>query len=301
MNEESFPRVLRGYDAAAVDSRVRELVEETGSLRNQLLEAKEANTTLRLSMIKQVEEASAEAAVVLGHGRSEATRIRERAVEESRTVLDDANRNRSLLLAEASDAREKAEQDRLSQVAKGAEIVSDAQARAAEILLKATQSAEELEAKAEAEKDDATRRSAAMEDELRLRRLEIDRMETDIREQADAYAMRVYREADNYARTTEGRAVDLEKQAEEILTAAKRAAQDTNARAVDSARRNLEDALGIVNAIFSEVNGSLVDVSRIRQVLGDSVERLSIIEQPGTATPVLAQQVIAIDDTGDSN
>lgn len=252
-------------------------------------------------MIKQVEEASAEAAVVLGHGRSEATRIRERAVEESRTVLDDANRNRSLLLAEASDARDKAEQDRLSQVAKGAEIVSDAQARAAEILLKATQSAEELEAKAEATKDDATRRSAAMEDELRLRRLEIDRMETDIREQADAYAMRVYREADNYARTTEGRAVDLEKQAEEILTAAKRAAQDTNARAVDSARRNLEDALGIVNAIFSEVNGSLVDVSRIRQVLGDSVERLSIIEQPGTATPVLAPQVIAIDDTGDSN
>lgn len=301
MNEESFPRVLRGYDAAAVDSRVRELVEETGSLRNQLFEAKEANTALRLSMIKQVEEASAEAAVVLGHGRSEATRIRERAVEESRTVLDDANRNRSLLLAEASDAREKAEQDRLSQVAKGAEIVSDAQARAAEILLKATQSAEELEAKAEAAKDDATRRSAAMEDELRLRRLEIDRMETDIREQADAYAMRVYREADNYARTTEGRAVDLEKQAEEILTAAKRAAQDTNARAVDSARRNLEDALGIVNAIFSEVNGSLVDVSRIRQVLSDSVERLSIIEQPGTATPVLAQQVIAIDDTGDSN
>lgn len=301
MNKESFARVLRGYDVEAVDSRLDELVEAGDSLREQLAEAREANTALRLSMIKQVEEASAEAAVVLGHGRSEATRIRERAVEESRTVLDDANRNRSLLLAEASDARDKAEQDRLSQVAKGAEIVSDAQARAAEILLKATQSAEELEAKAEATKDDATRRSAAMEDELRLRRLEIDRMETDIREQADAYAMRVYREADNYARTTEGRAVDLEKQAEEILTAAKRAAQDTNARAVDSARRNLEDALGIVNAIFSEVNGSLVDVSRIRQVLGDSVERLSIIEQPGTATPVLAQQVIAIDDTGDSN
>lgn len=301
MNKESFARVLRGYDVEAVDSRLDELVEAGDSLREQLAEAREANTALRLSMIKQVEEASAEAAVVLGHGRSEATRIRERAVEESRTVLDDANRNRSLLLAEASDARDKAEQDRLSQVAKGAEIVSDAQARAAEILLKATQSAEELEAKAEATKDDATRRSAAMEDELRLRRLEIDRMETDIREQADAYAMRVYREADNYARTTEGRAMDLEKQAEEILTAAKRAAQDTNARAVDSARRNLEDALGIVNAIFSEVNGSLVDVSRIRQVLGDSVERLSIIEQPGTATPVLAQQVIAIDDTGDSN
>lgn len=301
MNKESFARVLRGYDVEAVDSRLDELVEAGDSLREQLAEAREANTALRLSMIKQVEEASAEAAVVLGHGRSEATRIRERAVEESRTVLDDANRNRSLLLAEASDARDKAEQDRLSQVAKGAEIVSDAQARAAEILLKATQSAEELEAKAEATKDDATRRSAAMEDELRLRRLEIDRMETDIREQADAYAMRVYREADNYARTTEGRAVDLEKQAEEILTAAKRAAQDTNARAVDSARRNLEDALGIVNAIFSEVNGSLVDVSRIRQVLGDSVERLSIIEQPGTATPVLAPQVIAIDDTGDSN
>lgn len=295
MNEESFPRVLRGYDAAAVDSRVRELVEEIGSLRNQLFEAKEANTALRLSVIKQIEEASAEAAVVLGHARSEATRIRERAVEESNSVLEDANRNRAFLMTEATEARDKAEADRLSQVAKGAEIVSAAQARAAEILRRATEAAAALEEQAEASKDDAIARSAAVEDELRLRRLELDRMETDIREQADAYAMRVYREADNYARNTEGRALDLEKQAEEILTEAKRAAHDTHARSVDSARRNLEDALGIVNTIFSEVNGSLVDVSRIRQVLGDSVQRLSITEQPRTPTPVPEPQVITQD------
>lgn len=286
-----FPKALRGYDAVAVDAHIATLSETIQALQQQLADAHNTNTHLRLSVIEQVEQASAEAAVVLGHARSEATRIRELAVAESDAVLDDANRNRVLLLADATDAREKAEAERLSQVAKGAEIISDAQARAAEILLRATQSAAQLEAEAEASRDDAASNTAALDNELRLRRLDIDRVETDIREQADAYAMRVYREADSYARATEGRALDLEKQAEEILAQAKRSAHDTNARATDTARRNLEDALGIVNAIFSEVNGSLVDVSRIRQVLGDSVERLSITEQPRVVTEVSAPQV----------
>jgi hypothetical protein len=292
MGQHQFSRSLMGYDADAVDVRLAEMDEEITSLRNQLFEAKEANTALRLSVGQQIEEASAEAAVVLGHARSEATRIRERAVEESDTVLEDAHRTRTAVLAEATEAKEKAEAERLAQVTKGAEIVSDAQARAAEILRRAAQSAASLEAQAEASKDDAARKSTEMDEALRLRRLELDRMEIDVREQADAYAMQVYREADNYARDTQGRALDLERQAEEILTAAKRAAQDTQARAVDSARRNLESALGIVNTIFSEVNGSLVDVSRIRQVLGDAVDRLSITEGPRTVTTVQEPSVI---------
>lgn len=284
---------MRGYDPASVDARLDELSLELAALREELAHSHETNTSLRLSVIKQVEEASAEAAVVLGHARSEATRIRQLAVAESDAVLEDANHNRALLLSQATDAREKAEADRLDQVAKGAEIMSDAQARAAEILRRASQSAAALEAQADESKEDAARNSTAMESELRLRRLDIDRMETDIREQADAYAMRVYREADNYARATEGRALDLEKQAEEILAQAKRQAHDTNARAIDSARRNLEDALGIVNTIFSEVNGSLIDVSRIRQVLGDSVERLTIAEQPRIMSPISTTQGVA--------
>lgn len=301
MGQHQFSRSLMGYDAEAVDARLSEMDEEITSLRNQLLESKEANTALRLSVGKQIEEASAEAAVVLGHARSEATRIRQRAVEESDAVLEDAQRTCTALLAEATETREKAEAERLAQVAKGAEIVSDAQARGAEILLRATQSATSLEAQAEAAKDDAARKSTEMDEALRLRRLELDRMEIDVREQADAYAMQVYREADNYARDTQGRALDLERQADEILTAAKRAAQDTQARAVDSARRNLESALGIVNTIFSEVNGSLVDVSRIRQVLGDAVERLSITEQPRTVTPVPEPSVLTSDATSSND
>ena len=60
------------------------------------------------------------------------------------------------------------------------------------------------------------------------------------------------------------------------MVEAKKSAQEITARALANGKRNLEDALGVVNSIFSEVNGSLVDVSRIRQVLGDSVDRLSL-------------------------
>ena len=59
---------------------------------------------------------------------------------------------------------------------------------------------------------------------------------------------------------------------------ARRAAHDTTSRAISNARKHLEDSLGLVNTIFSDVNGSLSDVSRIRQVLTDQVERLSVRE-----------------------
>ena len=124
-------------------------------------------------------------------------------------------------------------------------------------------------------------------------------MESDIRDQADSYAMRIYREADDYARKSEARALNLEKQAEEILAEAKKSAQEITARAIANGKRNLEDALGVVNSIFAEVNGSLVDVSRIRQVLGDSVDRLSLAQTAPAPSITDYKPVTVVTDVSD--
>ena len=52
MNKHIFPKVLRGYDTDVIDTRLSELDEEVQSLRAQLAEATETNTTLRLNVIK---------------------------------------------------------------------------------------------------------------------------------------------------------------------------------------------------------------------------------------------------------
>ena len=105
----SFDRVLRGFSPDAVQAHIDDLESERLSLLAQLAEAQAAHTTLRLSMVKQVEEASAEAAIVLGHGRSEAARIREKAISESETILEAARQNAEDIESEAQSAREQAQ------------------------------------------------------------------------------------------------------------------------------------------------------------------------------------------------
>jgi ABC-type dipeptide/oligopeptide/nickel transport system ATPase subunit len=81
------------------------------------------------------------------------------------------------------------------------------------------------------------------------------------------------------------------------LDDAKRTANDITARAVSSARKNLEESLRLVNLIFSDVSGSLVEVTRIRSVLSDQVERLSLREASSQAiTDVVSPPVQALSD-----
>jgi hypothetical protein len=98
--------------------------------------------------------------------------------------------------------------------------------------------------------------------------------------------------------------LDLEKQAQEILAEAKRSAHDITGRAATSARKNLEESLRLVNLIFSDVSGSLVEVTRIRAVLGDQVERLSLREtgsQEITDVVNPPLQVLPDDDESDDD
>ena len=135
-----------------------------------------------------------------------------------------------------------------------------------------------LELEAKEIQAEAVKRAQDIDSELRAQKTQLDRKEAEVRDQAESYAMRVQREADQYAKTAEQRALDLEKQAEEIVLQAKIAAHDTTSRALSNARKNVEESLGLVNTIFSDVSGSLTDVDRIRRVLSDQVERLSARE-----------------------
>jgi cell division septum initiation protein DivIVA len=280
MTTESFERVLRGFSPEAVTARIGALEAERAYLKTQLAEAQEANTDLRLSMVKQVEEASAEAAVVLGHGRGEALRIREKAIAESETLLDDARRNAKDIETEAQSAREEAQSLRDKAKLEADDIRSKAEEDALSILNSARSRASHLEEEAASVLQEATKRSEQLESELRLQKQDLDRHESDVRDQADSYSLRVHREADAYARASEKRALDTEKQAEEILADAKRTAFDITSRATTNARKNLEESLRLVNLIFSDVSGSLAEVTRIRSVLGDEVQRLAVKEAP---------------------
>jgi len=227
---------------------------------------------------RQIEEASAEAAVVLGHSRSEATRIREAAVTQSATIISDAKLVADGLLKKATAANDEAVELKDSTQAAAKEIIAQAGERSNTIVASAQERAEKLEDEAKKILAEAVKRAQDIDSELRAQKTQLDRQEAEVRDQADSYALRVYREADQYAKTTEQRALDLEKQAEEIVLQAKRAAHDTTSRALSSARKNVEESLGLVNAIFSDVSGSLTDVARIRRVLSDQVERLSARE-----------------------
>jgi len=280
---ETFDRVLRGFDPKAVTERLEALEAERAYLKAQVTEAHGAHTELRLSMVKQVEEASAEAAIVLGHGRSEAARIREKAIAESNAILDAAQKNADEIHAEAEAARDQAESFRNEAKETAASIRSQAEEDAQAILTTARARAEHLEAEAASTLETAAKRSEELSSELRLQKQELDRHEADVRDQADSYSLRVHREADAYSASSERRALDLEQQAEEILAEAKRTAHDITSRATTTARKNLEESLRLVNLIFSDVSGSLAEVTRIRTVLGDQVERLAVKEAPTQA------------------
>jgi cell division septum initiation protein DivIVA len=278
VSEISFDRVLRGFSPDAVVARIRDLEAERDALAVELAEARDAFTELRLSMVKQVEEASAEAAIVLGHGRSEAGRIRERAIKESDDILDSARKAAEVIELEAEAARDEAHTVREDAKLAAEDIRLAAEAQAQSILDSARARAEHLEAEAKSTLEDAAKRSEQLSSELRIQKQELDRYENEVRDQADSYSLRVLREADAYARSSETRALDVEKQAEEILAEAKRSAHDITSRAATSARKNLEESLRLINLMFSDVSGSLVEVTRIRAVLGDQVERLSLRE-----------------------
>lgn len=280
MASEPFERVLRGFDPRAVLERIEALEEERSYLKTQLAEAQDANTELRLSMVKQVEEASAEAAIVLGHARSEAARIREKAIAESDGILASARDSAEELEGEAEATRTEAFALRAAAKEAAADIQAHAEEDARSILDQARARAEHLESEAQSTLDEATQRSEQLSSELRLQKQELDRTETDVRDEADSYSLRVRREADAYAAASERRALDLERQAEEILAEAKRTAHDITSRATTSARKNLEESLRLVNLIFSDVSGSLAEVTRIRNVLGDQVDRLVTQETP---------------------
>jgi cell division septum initiation protein DivIVA len=278
VSEISFDRVLRGFSPDAVVARIQQLEAERDAMSVELAEARDAFTELRLSMVKQVEEASAEAAVVLGHGRSEAGRIRERAIKESDDILESARKAAEVIELEAEAARDEAHTVREDAKLAAEDIRLAAEAQAHSILDSARARAEHLEAEAKSTLEDAAKRSDQLSSELRIQKQELDRYENEVRDQADSYSLRVLREADAYARSSETRALDVEKQAEEILAEAKRSAHDITSRAATSARKNLEESLRLINLMFSDVSGSLVEVTRIRAVLGDQVERLSLRE-----------------------
>lgn len=280
MEGEPFERVLRGFDPRAVLERIESLEEERAHLKTELAAAHDANTELRLSMTKQVEEASAEAAVVLGHGRNEATRIREKAIAESDDILASARARAEEIESEAEAARTEARELRTTAEEAADDTRKQAEDDAQAILASARARAEHLESEAQSTLDEATKRSEQLSSELRLQKQELDRTETEVRDEADSYALRVRREADAYVAATERRALDLERQAEEILAEARRTAHDITSRATTSARKNLEESLRLVNLIFSDVNGSLAEVTRIRTVLGDQVDRLVSQETP---------------------
>ena len=278
MVDNPLPKVLRGYDMVAVDNLVEELKSEIAEIGKKLGQATDANTELRLSVGRQIEEASAEAAVVLGHSRSEATRIREAASTQSATIISDAKLVADGLLKKATEANDEALELKDSTQAAAKEIIAQAGERSNTIVASAQERAEKLEDEAKKILAEAVKRAQDIDSELRAQKTQLDRQEAEVRDQADSYALRVYREADQYAKTTEQRALDLEKQAEEIVLQAKRAAHDTTSRALSNARKNVEESLGLVNTIFSDVSGSLTDVARIRRVLSDQVERLSARE-----------------------
>jgi cell division septum initiation protein DivIVA len=278
VSEISFDRVLRGFSPDAVVARIQQLEAERDAMSVELAEARDAFTELRLSMVKQVEEASAEAAVVLGHGRSEAGRIRERAIKESDDILESARKAAEVIELEAEAARDEAHTVREDAKLAAEDIRLAAEAQAQSILDSARARAEHLEAEAKSTLEDAAKHSEQLSSELRIQKQELDRYENEVRDQADSYSLRVLREADAYARSSETRALDVEKQAEEILAEAKRSAHDITSRAATSARKNLEESLRLINLMFSDVSGSLVEVTRIRAVLGDQVERLSLRE-----------------------
>ena len=289
MEQENFRRAVWGIDPKDVQQVVAELTAELQIARDRASEAEAAYTELRLSSAKQVEEASAEAAVVLGHARNEATRIREAAVNDAdrmrrdgeivaQRLVQEAEAETTLRLAEVEEKEEEAQKK-----------IESAQARADEIIRFANSQAEKLRAEAYEILRAAEQRSQAADNEMRLKRLDAERVESDLIDKANQYSTRVHQEADLHWQTTQRRSEELRTQAEDVLRQAQLRANEISKDAVDTARRLMEETMDQLTRIGSEVGGSMSVISRVRRSLGDQLDRLEIAEARAqstvTATP----------------
>ena len=289
VEQENFRRAVWGIDPKDVQQVVAELTAELQTARDRASEAEAAYTELRLNSAKQVEEASAEAAVVLGHARNEATRIREAAVADAdrmrrdgevvaQRLVQEAEAETSLRLAEVEEKEAEAQKK-----------IESAQARADEIIRFANSQAEKLRAEAYEILRAAEQRSQAADNEMRLKRLDAERTESDLIDKANQYSTRVHQEADLHWQTTQRRSEELRTQAEDVLRQAQLRANEISKDAVDTARRLMEETMDQLTRIGSEVGGSMSVISRVRRSLGDQLDRLEIAEARAqstvTATP----------------
>jgi len=300
VEQENFRRTVWGLDPKDVQQVVAELSDELSNARQRVVDAEAAYTELRLNTAQQVEEASAEAAVVLSHSRNEATRIREAAV-------NDADRMRRDGEAVAQRLVQEAEAETTLRLAEVAEMEADAQktiesaeARADEIVRFANSQAEKLRAEAYEILRAAEQRSQAADNEMRLKRLDAERAESDLIDKANRYSTRVHQEADLHWQTTQRRSEELRNQAEDLLRQSQLRAQEISKDAVDTARRLMEETMDQLTRIGSEVGGSMSVISRVRRSLGDQLDRLEIAEGRAqstvTATPEPLEVALTEDD-----
>jgi len=300
VEQENFRRAVWGVDPKDVQQVVDQLTAELQAARERASEAEAAYTQLRLSSAQQVEEASAEAAVVLGHARNEATRIREAAVTDAdRMRLDgEVVAQRLVQEAEAQTTLRLAEVE--EKEADTQKKIESAQARADEIVRFANSQAEKLRAEAYEILRAAEQRSQAADNEMRLKRLDAERIEADLIDKANQYSTRVHREADLHWQTTQHRSEELRNQAEDLLRQAQLRANEISKDAVDTSRRLMEETMDQLTRIGSEVGGSMSVVSRLRRSLGDQLDRLEIAEARAqstvTATPEPLEVSLATGD-----
>ena len=284
VEQENYRRAVWGIDPKDVQQVVDQLTAERDAARDRATEAEAAYTELRLSSAKQVEEASAEAAVVLGHARSEATRIREAAVTDAEKMRRDGEivAQRLVQEAEAETSLRLAEVE--ENEAEAHKKVESAQQRADEIIRFANSQAEKLRAEAYEILRAAEQRSQAADNELRLKRLDAERAENDLIDQANKYSTRVHQEADQHWQTTQRRSEELRNQAEDLLRQSQLRANEISKDAVDTARRLMEETMDQLTRIGSEVGGSMSVISRVRRSLGDQLDRLEIAENRAQST-----------------
>jgi hypothetical protein len=300
VEQENFRRAVWGIDPKNVQQVVAELTAELQAARDRASEAEAAYTELRLSSAKQVEEASAEAAVVLGHSRNEATRIREAAVADADRMRRDGEivAQRLVQEAEAETTLRLAEVE--EKEADAQKKIESAQARADEIIRFANSQAEKLRAEAYEILRAAEQRSQAADNEMRLKRLDAERAESDLIDKANQYSTRVHQEADLHWQTTQRRSEELRNQAEDLLRQAQLRANEISKDAVDTSRRLMEETMDQLTRIGSEVGGSMSVISRVRRSLGDQLDRLEIAEARAqstvTATPDPLEVSLARDD-----
>jgi hypothetical protein len=278
VEQENIRRVVFGLNPKEVEEHILSLTKDRDDALTRALEAEDAYTKLRLASAKQVEEASAEAAVVLGHARSEAARIRESAAQDAdkmrrdgealaQKLVDDAESNIASRMDDLSKHEEEADKN-----------VRASQDRADEILRFANSQAENLRSEAYEVLRSAEARSQAADNEMRLKRLDAERAEADLIEQADQYSRRVHQEADRHWQTTQRRSEELRQQAEDLLRESQQRANDTSKESVDRSRRLMEETMDQLTRIGSEVGGSMAVISRVRRQLGDQLDRLELAE-----------------------